>query len=117
MPQEDGTILIDKTHPVGSVICPSTLAKEPDLYAVRLMTDSLGTVIPQRSVLIIAPQAKIQDGDIVALPVGENRIRLGSAKLNANGTWCYYTAQSVDPVSISFDLLKSMQRVIYIAIP
>ena len=117
MPQKDDTLLIDKAHPTGSVICPSTLAKEPDLYAVRLMTNSLGSIIPKRSVLVIAPHAKVQDGDIVAVPVGLNCIRLVSVKLNTDGTWCYYTAQSSDPVPVSFDALKEMQRVIYIAIP
>jgi len=117
MPQEDGTLLIDKTHPVGSVICPSTLSKELDLYGVRLTTNSLGPFIPKRSVLVIAPHAKIVDGDIVALPVKNNVIRLVSVGVNTDGTWFYRTATESQKKSVSFDVLKTMERVVYIAIP
>lgn len=115
MPQEDGTILVDRTHPVGSVICPSTLAKEADLYAVRLMTDSLGYVIPQRSVMVVAPHAKVQDGDIVVMPADSDKIRFVSVGVNADGTWFYRVENRTE--QIPFDVLKNLQRVVYIAIP
>ena len=117
MPQKDGSLILDKNQPVGSVICPSTLSKEIDLYAVRLMTKSLGTFIPQRSILVISPHAKVLDGDIVALPIAEQKIKLVSVGVHTNGTWFYRTAESKDVVPVSFDTLKTMQRVVYIAIP
>ena len=117
MPQEDGTLLIDKTRPVGSVICPSTLAKETDLYGVRLLTKTLGDIIPQRSILVVAPHAKILDGDIVVEPLENNRIRLVSVGVRTDGTWFSRTAQSNSTKTISFDTLKKMHRVVYIAIP
>ena len=117
MPQKDGTLLIDKTQSVGSVICPSTLAKEADLYAVRLMTESLGHVIPKRSIMVVAPHAKIQDGDIVALPVDENRIRFVSVHVGGDGSWFYQTSDSEQKETVPFDALKTLHRVVYIAIP
>ena len=117
MPQKDGTLLIDRTQSVGSVICPSTISKEMDLYAIRLMTNTLGSVIPQRSVLVVSPHSKIQDGDIVALPVAPDRIRLVSVGINADGTWYYRDMSKNKNDSLSFEVLKTMQRVIYIAIP
>jgi len=117
MPQKDGSLVLDKKQPVGSVICPSTLSKEIDLYAVRLMTKSLGDFIPQRSILVIAPHAKVLDGDIVAVPVSEQKIKLVSVGVHTDGTWFYRTAESKAEVPVSFDVLKTMQRVVYIAIP
>jgi len=117
MPQEDGTLLIDKTRSVGSVICPSTLAKETDLYGVRLLTKTLGDIIPQRSILIVAPHAKIADGDIVVEPVGENQIRLISVGVRTDGTWYGRTVSPDTTKPITFDALKKMHRVVYIAIP
>lgn len=117
MPQQDGTILLDKTHSVGSVICPSTLMKETDLYAVRLITNSLGSVIPQRSILVIAPHAKVQDGDIVVVPIDDNKIILASAGIEENGTWFYKTFSPSERKELSFDFQKKLQRVVYIAIP
>ena len=109
--------MIDKSHPVGSVICPSTLAKELDLYAVRLMTDTLGTVIPKRSILVIAPHAKVMDGDIVAMPVEGNTIRLVSVGVNTDGNWFYKMANIPQKRPLSFEQLKTLQRIVYIAIP
>ena len=117
MPQEDGSILLDKTHPVGSVICPSTLMKETDLYAVRLITDSLGNVIPKRSILVVAPHAKVQDGDIVVIPLEDNKIILASSGVNEDGTWFYQTSSPSLKETISFENQKKLQRVVYIAIP
>lgn len=117
MPQEDGSLLIDKTHSVGSVICPSTLARETDLYGVRLMTDTLGTVIPQRSILIAAPHTKVQDGDIAVLPVEDGRVRLVSVGVQADGTWFYRDAKEDVTHPISFSLQKQLHRIVYIAIP
>lgn len=115
MPQKDGSVLIDRAHPVGSVICPSTLAKETDLYAVRLMSADLGPVIPQRSVMIVAPNAKVQDGDIAVLPVGENRLHFASVGVDSEGHWFCRKGDRTEP--IPFDDQKKLQRVIYIAIP
>lgn len=115
MPQKDGSVLIDRTHPVGSVICPSTLAKETDLYAVRLMTADLGSVIPQRSIMIVAPNAKVQDGDIAVLPVGDDRVHFVSVGVDSDGHWFRRQGSQNEP--ITFDDQKKLQRVIYIAIP
>lgn len=116
LPQKDGSLLIDKSHPVGSVICPSTLSKESDLYAIRLITPTLGVVIPQRSVLVVMPNAKVQDGDIAVMPVGGNRVKLVSVKTNTDGTWAYSTAGGKSE-RIPFEMLPQIQRVGYIAIP
>ena len=117
MPQEDGTLLLDKAQSNGSVICPSTLTKETDLYGVRLMTNSLGTVLPQRSVLVVAPNTKVQDGDIVVVPLKDNRVLLASAGIEDDGTWFYQTTVPNVKTPITFDEQKTLQRVVYIAIP
>lgn len=115
MPDTDGTIILDKSHSVGSVICPSTLAKEQDVYAIRLLTDSLGTVIPKRSILVVAPHAKVQDGDIAVLPVEQGKVRLVSVGLTPEGQWYYQCVGRKE--SLTFDQIKQAERVVYIAIP
>ena len=117
MPQKDETILLDKTHPIGSVICPSTLMKETDLYGIRLTTQTLGSIIPQRSILVVAPNAKIQDGDIIVLPLENNKVLLASAGVEENGTWFYKTFSPAVKKELSFDEQKKLQRIVYIAIP
>lgn len=117
IPQKDGTILMDKTQSVGSVICPSTLTKETDLYAIRLMTNTLGYVIPQRSVLVVAPHAKVQDGDIVVVPLTDGKVLLASAGIETNGLWFYRTFPQNTKKMITFNEQKKLHRVVYIAIP
>lgn len=117
MPAEDGSLVIDKEHSNGSILCPSTLSKEEGLYAIRLMTKSLGDYIPQRSVLVVSPNAKVQDGDIVVLPIEENRVRLVSILADKNGGWLYKTADSEMETPVPTEVQKKLHRVIFIAIP
>ena len=116
MPYDDSFMMIDKSKSVGSVICPSTVSKETDLYGVRLMTKTLGSVIPKRSVLVIAPNAKIQEGDIAVIPV-QDKFLFASVGLDNDGNWFYTTALNSKKQLLSFDDLKKVARVIYIAIP
>ena len=116
MPCDDEFMIIDKSQSVGSVICPSTVSKETDLYAIRLMTKTLGTVIPKRSVLVVAPNAKIQDGDIAVIPV-QDKFLFATVGVDNDGNWFYKTNLSNKKNTLSFDNLKNIHRVIYIAIP
>lgn len=117
LPQEDGSILLDKERSSGSILCPSTLANTVGIYGIRLMTNTLGSVLPQRSVLIAAPGQNLQDGDIAVLPIEGERIKLVSVTLSSNGMWSYTTADSPEATSIPFDLLPKMHRIVFIAIP
>ncbi len=49
-PEDNGTIALNKDQPVGSVLCPSTLSYDADLYALRLKTQLLGPLIPTDAV-------------------------------------------------------------------
>ncbi len=117
LPQEDGTLLLDKEKSSGSILCPSTLAKENGVYGIRLLTHTLGTLLPQRSVLIVAPEQPIQNNDIAVLPVEKNRVLLVSLGIAANGSWYYTIAGDVEKKSIPLDVLPQIQRVVFIAIP
>jgi transcriptional regulator with XRE-family HTH domain len=117
LPQEDGSIILDKEKSSGSILCPSTLANVPGVYGIRLLTKTLGTILPQRSVLIAAPGQKLKDGDIAVLPLEDDRIKLVSVCLSAEGIWSYTTADTNAEIPISFDTLSKMQRIVFIAIP
>ncbi len=117
MPTEDGNLLLDREHSNGSILCPSTLSKETDLYAVRLMTKSLGSYIPYRSVLVVAPHATVQDGDIVVFPIEGEKVKLVSVKNNKNGEWFYKEGDLNTEHPIPLEILHKLHRVIFIAIP
>lgn len=117
LPQEDGTIILDKEKSSGSILCPSTLAKTTGAYGIRLLTTTLGNLLPQRSVLIVAPGQNLHDGDIAVLPIEGDRIKLVSVSLSADGTWSYTSADAPGSTPIPFDLLPKMQRIVFIAIP
>lgn len=50
---------------VGSVLCPSTLANDPGLYAVHIGEGVQTTLLPPASVLIVSPTMKLQNMDWV----------------------------------------------------
>ena len=51
--------------PVGSVLCPSTLAGDPNLYAIRLAGGESSALLPSSSVLVISPTMPIRSMDWV----------------------------------------------------
>ena len=63
--QSDGKILSHTDAPVGSVLCPSTLAGDPDLYAVRVNGGSESASFPSSSVLVISPTMTVRTMDLV----------------------------------------------------
>lgn len=63
--KSDGSVCDYKDGAVGSVLCPSTLANDPDLYAVRVTETCEQLFLPTSSVLVVSPTMKIQNTDWV----------------------------------------------------
>ena len=63
--QADGKILSHSDAPVGAVLCPSTLAGDPDLYAIRLPGGDTSALLPSSSVLVVSPTMPIRSMDWV----------------------------------------------------
>ena len=69
--REDNCIFEHKDGPVGGVICPSTLANDPDLYAVRVAGGAGLSFLPPSSVLVVSPTMKLQNKDWVIVKNNE----------------------------------------------
>ena len=117
LPGPDGTILIDKNAPMGSMVCPSTLSYDPDLYAISLISQTLGTVLPYRSVLVASPARTPAVGDIAVWPKENNQIRLVSIEQNKDGKMFAVSQHPQTAEEITPAELQKMQKVVLIATP
>ena len=68
-PKENGIIKIDKEQPVGSVLCPSNMSFDTDMYAVRMKSAALGSVISSEAVLVVSPCSTPKKGDIALMQI------------------------------------------------
>lgn len=116
LPTERGTIRIDRDSPLGSIVCPSTFAKEADLYAVRLSVNTLVS-LPRHSVLIVAPQAPIKNGDIALLRVGEHEVKPVTVQMRSDNSYLVSTATDSSGEVLSASQKNLLHRVVLIAMP
>ena len=113
-PEEGGVILVNKNQSVGSVLCPSTLSYDKDMYAIRLKTQILGPAVPKDAVLVISPSNRPNKGDIAVLPIEENRVRIGILQSASGDHPCLNLPFKGENIDISTSELESMHRVVMI---
>ncbi len=116
MPQADGTILIDENQSVGSVLCPSTIANDRSLYGLSLVGDILGTLLPERSVLIVSKEAELKKGDIAVWPLDHQLVQLVKIIYKGNDLLAVIPKTGKSHVLTKADLQK-MHRVLMIVMP
>ena len=115
LPGQDGKIYRDKAHSVGAVVCPSTLANDPGLYAVRLGSrESFANVLPPSSVLVVSPTIPLREGDLAIKLNLDNELEIVRAHKNAITGWEIYSFANERTERIS-DVTK-LQRVVWIAL-
>ncbi len=115
LPGQDGKIYRDKAHSVGAVVCPSTLANDPGLYAVRLGSrDSFANVLPPSSVLVVSPTMPLREGDLAVKLNVDNELEIVRAHKDAITGWEIYSFVKDSTERVS-DLTK-LQRVVWIAL-
>jgi len=61
----DGILDMHSDTPVGSVLCPSTLAGDIGLYAIRLSGGETSALLPSSSVLVVSPTMPVRQMDWV----------------------------------------------------
>ena len=71
-PRDNGAIKIDKEQSIGSVLCPSNMSFDTQMYAVRMKVQALGPIIPLDSVLVVSPCSAPKKGDIALLQTSED---------------------------------------------
>ena len=115
LPGQDGKIYRDKAHSVGAVVCPSTLANDPGLYAVRLGShDSFANVLPPSSVLVVSPTMPLREGDLAVKLNADNELEIVRAHKDAITGWEIYSFVKGSTERISE--LTKLQRVVWIAL-
>ncbi len=73
-PKENGVIAINKEHSIGSILCPSNLSFDTEMYAVRIKAPVLGPVIPLDSVFVVSPHSVPKKGDIALMQLNDEEV-------------------------------------------
>ena len=110
--KRDGLLDMHADAPVGSVLCPSTLAGDPNLYAVRLSGGETSAFLPSSSVLVVSPTMPVRPSDWVIYSENDN---YGFARvMEIEGRTAQILAfGSAQSKQLSLDVL---QRVVWIAL-
>ena len=116
MPQADGSILIDRDNPMGSLLCPSTLADKNDLYAVRLTGNNLSPIIPMYAVLVVSPTEKMKNGDIAIQPLKNNTVRVVNVFFDKNGAASVISTPQAAAEPLNKTDEKKLQKVVMISL-
>ncbi|MDR2901742.1 MAG: helix-turn-helix domain-containing protein [Lactobacillales bacterium] len=117
LPSSDGAIIIDKEHPIGSILCPSTLSDKEGLYGIRLVSQSIGSIIPQHSILVASPKEKPGVGDIAVMSLGNDKIRLVSIVQDKNAGLSAKTMTPGETIPVDPAQLAKMHRIVSITMP
>ncbi len=77
---DNAEVKMHQENPTGSVLCPSTLADDPDLYALRTVGGNKNACLPEGAVLVVSPTMPLRLNDWVLV---QNEKKLQFMKLNA----------------------------------
>ncbi|MCQ2735252.1 MAG: helix-turn-helix domain-containing protein [Alphaproteobacteria bacterium] len=81
----EGNIVLDKTNTLKEIQCPLALHTKKNIYAVNLCTRRLGSLLSNRSVLIIDPSEIVSAGDIAVYYIADDEAKLLSIREDENG--------------------------------
>lgn len=81
----EGNIVLDKNSTLKEIQCPLALHGKKNIYAVNLCTRRLGSLLSNRSVLIVDPSEIVSAGDIAVFYVNEEEAKLLSIREDENG--------------------------------
>jgi len=114
LPAQDGKIYRNKAHSVGAVVCPSTLANDPGLYAVRLGSrESFAGILPPSSVLVVSPTMPLREGDLAVLTKPDNEVEV--VRMHKEPFyWQMYSFATKETNRV--DDMANLQRVVWIAL-
>ena len=115
LPGQDGKIYRDNAHSVGAVVCPSTLANDPGLYAVRLGgKDSFVSVLPPSSVLVVSPTMPLREGDLAVWQKENQEIEIVKTHKDPILGWQAYSFRDNEMHLIPE--VTNLQRVVWVAL-
>ena len=114
-PSDNGTILVDRKNPQGTIACASSIVNASAAYAILLCTRRLGNLLPARSILILDPTQMPGMGDIAAMYVSENEVRLMSLREELDGKLFGVMWNPEEKIDIPEDKISSLHRVVQIS--
>lgn len=109
-----GNIVIDKTASSKKVMCPAHLVSKPDIYAVSLCTNRLGSLLPAKSVLFVDPNEIVGSGDIALFYINETETALLSIREDENGQLYGLRLNPDEKISIPSKEISLLHRVVFI---
>ena len=114
---ENGTVIIDRQAPLGTVACCAGAVNPMSAYAVSLCTRRLGNLLPARSVLIVDPTKMVGLGDIAVMYVNETEARLISVREDIDGKLFGVLWNPEEKIEIPEDKAAALHRVVQINLP
>ena len=81
----EGNIIIGHSGNLKEISCPLQLQHKPNIYAINLCTRRLGSLLSNRSVLIIDPSEVVSAGDIALYYINDEETKLLSIREDENG--------------------------------
>lgn len=81
----EGNIIISHGGNLKEISCPLQLQHKPNIYAINLCTRRLGSLLSNRSVLIIDPNEVVSAGDIALYYINDEETKLLSVREDENG--------------------------------
>lgn len=102
-------------HSVGAVVCPSTLANDPGLYAIRLgAKESFANVLPPSAVLVVSPTMPLREGDLAVLLKENQEIDIVKSHKDPVLGWQAYSFKTKEMHPVQD--VTNIQRVVWIAL-
>lgn len=114
---ENGTIIIDRQAPLGTVSCSVGAVNPMSSYAVSLCTRRLGNLLPARSVLIVDPTKMVGLGDIAVMYINDTEARLISVREDIDGKMFGVLWNPEEKIEIPEDKAAALHRVVQIHLP
>lgn len=114
-PAENGLIFVDKKNPQGTIACAASNINSPAAYALSLCTRRLGNLLPARAILVLDPAKMPGLGDIAAMYVSENEVRLISLREDLDGKLFGVMWNPEEKIDIPEDKISSLHRVVQIS--
>lgn len=112
----DGSIIIDKTSSDKEATKPANLLDKRDIYGVSLCSRRLGSVLPSRAIMFVAPSEVASVGDIALYYKNEKQAFVVSVREDETGQLYGLMWNPEERIYFSNDDFKNIHKVVDIAL-
>ena len=112
---QNGNIYIDADdEDAKEVVCPFQLMNKRDVYGINLCTRRLGSLLPNRAVLILDPQEVVSVGDIALYYISDSEAMLLSIREDESGEIYGMRYNPDERITIDPAFLSKLHKVVII---